>query len=111
MTSTHPQSNGIAIDEPIPPGYEEILSPEAVAFVVELHRKFEGRRRELLDRRVRRQEAIDQGQPPDFLPETESIRKSNYKVAPIPQDLLDRRVEITGPVDRKMVINALNSGA
>ncbi len=64
-----------------------------------------------MDRRIRRQQAIDAGQLPDFLPETESIRKSNYVVAPIPGDLLDRRVEITGPVDRKMVINALNSGA
>ena len=64
-----------------------------------------------MDRRIQRQQAIDAGQLPDFLPETESIRKSNYVVGPIPNDLLDRRVEITGPVDRKMVINALNSGA
>ncbi len=78
---------------------------------MELHRTFEGRRRELLERRIARQEAIDAGQLPDFLPETESVRKGNWTVAPIPTDLLDRRVEITGPVDRKMIINALNAGA
>jgi len=111
MASPHLQRSGVSIDLPIPPECEEVLSPEAVEFVVELHHKFNGRRKELLDQRVRRQEAIDGGQLPDFLPETESIRKSDYTVAPIPQDLMDRRVEITGPVDRKMVINALNSGA
>ncbi len=111
MASPHLQLDGVAIDVPVPAECEEILSPEAVALVVELHRKYNGRRKELLDLRVRRQEAIDGGQLPDFLPETESIRKSDYTVAPIPRDLTDRRVEITGPVDRKMVINALNSGA
>jgi len=102
---------GVKIDAPIPPGCEEILTPEALAFVADLHRRFETRRRDLLNRRIQRQKSIDAGQLPDFLPETAEIRKSNYVVAPIPQDLLDRRVEITGPVDRKMVINALNSGA
>jgi malate synthase len=111
MASPYLQLGGVEIDAPIPQGCDEILTPEAVAFVTELHRKFEPHRRELLERRVTRQKAIDAGQIPDFLPETESIRKSDYKVAPIPKDLLDRRVEITGPVDRKMVINALNSGA
>jgi malate synthase len=111
MASPYLQRGGIEIDAPVPQRCEEILTAEAVAFVAELHRKFDARRRELLERRVARQQAIDAGQTPDFLTETESIRKSVYKVAPIPQDLVDRRVEITGPVDRKMVINALNSGA
>ncbi|MGH9593559.1 MAG: malate synthase A, partial [Bryobacteraceae bacterium] len=111
MASPHFQRSGVTIDVPVPAGCEEILSAEAVALVIELHRKFNGRRKELLDLRARRQEAIDGGQLPDFLAETESIRKSDYTVAPIPRDLMDRRVEITGPVDRKMVINALNSGA
>ena len=111
MASPYLQLDGVEIDAPIPRGCDEILTPEAIAFVTELHRKFEPRRKQLLERRVTRQKAIDGGQIPDFLPETESIRKSEYKVAPIPKDLLDRRVEITGPVDRKMVINALNSDA
>ena len=102
---------GISITQPIPPGGEEILTPEALTLVAELHRKFNPRRKELLERRIKRQAEIDGGTLPDFLPETESIRKSDWTVAPIPQDLLDRRVEITGPVERKMVINALNSGA
>src|SRR5712671_3909969 len=111
MASPYLQRGGIEIDAPIPQGCDEILTPEAIAFVTELPRKFEPHRKDLLKRRVTRQKAIDAGQIPDFLPETESIRKSDYKVAPIPKDLLDRRVEITGPVDRKMVINALNCGA
>jgi len=111
MASPYLQLDGVEIDAPIPRGCDEILTSEAIAFVTELHRKFEPRRKQLLERRVTRQKAIDAGQIPDFLPETESIRKSEYKVAPIPKDLLDRRVEITGPVDRKMVINALNSDA
>jgi len=89
----------------------EILTPEAQALLQELHRRFDARRRELLDRRVGRQREIDSGKLPDFLPETREIRESEWTVAPIPQDLLDRRTEITGPTDRKMVINALNSGA
>jgi malate synthase len=89
----------------------EILTPEASRFLTNLARKFEPRRRELLGRRLVRQQQIDAGQMPDFLAETSSVRDSEWKVAPIPRDLLDRRVEITGPVDRKMIINALNSGA
>src|SRR5262245_46981470 len=104
MASPYLQQDGVRIDAPIPPGCEEILSPEAVKFVVELQRKFNGRRKELLERRVQKQQAIDAGQLPDFLKETDSIRKADWRVAPIPKDLLDRRVEITGPVDRKMVI-------
>ncbi|MBZ5727656.1 MAG: malate synthase A [Acidobacteriia bacterium] len=90
---------------------ELVLSPEAVRFVVKLAREFEPRRRGLLEARRTRQQAIDSGILPDFLPETAPIRESEWTVAPIPADLLDRRVEITGPVDRKMIINALNSGA
>src|SRR5574341_628728 len=89
----------------------DILTPEATAFLTELHRKFDRTRRDLLERRVRRQQELDRGALPDFLAETREIREREWTVAPIPKDLLDRRVEITGPVDRKMVINALNSGA
>jgi malate synthase len=89
----------------------EILSPEAQSFLVDLHRKFNDRRIALLERRAARQQEIDEGALPDFLPETEHIRQSDWTVAPIPDDLKDRRTEITGPTDRKMVINALNSGA
>ena len=89
----------------------EILTPEALAFVGELHRRFEPRRLELLAARAERQARLDAGELPDFLPETRDIREDDWRVAPVPGDLQDRRVEITGPVDRKMVINALNSGA
>ncbi len=88
-----------------------ILTPEARAFLSKLAVRFEPRRQELLARRQAMQQEIDHGRFPDFLPETARIRQSEWKVAPIPKDLLDRRVEITGPVDRKMIINALNSGA
>jgi malate synthase len=90
---------------------DEILTPEALKFVVELERRFGPRRRELLAARVERQKKLDAGERPDFLPQTAEIRNGNWRVAPLPADLLDRRVEITGPVDRKMIINALNSGA
>ena len=88
-----------------------VLTPEARAFLLKLAGRFEPRRQELLARRQTVQREIDNGKFPDFLPETAGIRQSDWKVAPIPEDLLDRRVEITGPVDRKMIINALNSGA
>src|SRR6202030_2587478 len=88
-----------------------ILTPEARAFLLKLGAAFEPRRQELLARRRTVQQDIDNGKLPDFLPETAGIRESDWKVAPIPKDLRDRRVEITGPVDRKMIINALNSGA
>jgi malate synthase len=91
--------------------YAEILTPEALAFVVGLQRTFNEQRKELLEARVARQRRLDAGERPDFLKETKAIRESEWTVAPLPQDLLDRRVEITGPVDRKMIINALNSGA
>ena len=91
--------------------YAEILTPEAVAFVVGLQRTFNEQRKELLEARVARQKRLDAGERPDFLKETKGVRESEWTVAPLPNDLLDRRVEITGPVDRKMIINALNSGA
>jgi malate synthase len=89
----------------------QILTPEATRFLTQLARRFESRRRELLERRQIRQREINGGTLPGFLAETAPIREAEWKVAPIPKDLLDRRVEITGPVDRKMIINALNSGA
>ncbi len=101
----------MAVLAPRPPEYDAILTPAALAFVAKLHRALEARRRELLARRTRVQAELDAGRLPDFLPETKDVREGDWKVAPIPPDLLDRRVEITGPVDRKMVINALNSGA
>jgi malate synthase len=88
-----------------------ILTAEAQAFLSKLATAFESRRQQLLARRQTVQQEIDEGKLPDFLSETAAIRQSNWKVAPIPKDLRDRRVEITGPVDRKMIINALNSGA
>ncbi len=89
----------------------EILTPGALALVTELHRKFNARRLQLLQARQERQARFEAGERPTALAETADIRAGNWKVAPIPADLLDRRVEITGPVDRKMIINALNSGA
>ncbi len=103
--------SGLAISGPITPAYAEILTPEACSFLAGLFRKFEARRQELLAARVARQAEIDAGNLPDFLPSTRGVREGSWKVAPAPADLQDRRTEITGPVDRKMVINALNSGA
>ena len=102
---------GVVIKAPVTAPYAEILTPEALAFVAKLHRAYNGRRKELLAARVKRQAELEAGKMPDFLPETKEIRESDWTVAPLPADLLDRRVEITGPVDRKMIINALNSGA
>ncbi len=93
------------------PRAEEVLTPEAVAFVTELERRFGRRRRELLEARAERQARIDTGELPDFRQETREIREGDWTIDPVPVGLLDRRVEITGPTDRKMVINALNSGA
>jgi malate synthase len=92
-------------------GFQAILSPTAQQFLQALHLRFNPIRKNLLKARTERQQAIDRGILPDFLPETQSIREGDWKVAPVPEDLRDRRVEITGPVDRKMIINALNSGA
>ncbi|SNT19596.1 malate synthase [Granulicella rosea] len=102
---------GVELRAPISARYREILTPEAMAFVVDLQRRFNARRKELLAARKQRQARLDAGERPDFLPETKHIRESAWTVAPLPADLLDRRVEITGPVERKMIINALNSGA
>ena len=94
------------------PRYGEILTRDALAFLAELHRRFDGKRRDLLAARAERQQRFDAGELPDFPPETKHIRDDDsWRVAPIPADLTDRRVEITGPVDRKMIVNALNSGA
>lgn len=103
--------SGLEVLGPIQPGFEEILTPEAMAFVAELEGRFGAERLRLLDVRQKRQALIDAGEKPDFLEETKAIRDADWTIAPLPQDLLDRRVEITGPVDRKMIINALNSGA
>ena len=103
--------DGIQLQGRVTAEYAEILTPEALRFLAKLARRFESTRLELLGNRLKRYEEIKDGKPPDFLPETKHIRESNWVVAPIPEDLQDRRVEITGPVDRKMVINALNSGA
>ena len=89
---------------------DEILSIEALEFVCKLENKFGNQRKLLLQERIKKQELIDSGELPDFLIETENIRTDDWKVRNVPQDLQDRRVEITGPVDRKMIINALNSG-
>ncbi len=103
---------GVQITADVSPEMAEILTPDALALVAALHRAFEPRRRELLEARVARAARLDAGELPDFLPETKAIRDDpSWRVAPAPADLQDRRAEITGPVDRKMIINALNSGA
>ncbi|MCA9570030.1 MAG: malate synthase A, partial [Myxococcales bacterium] len=101
----------VKVTAPTLDGDATLLTPEALDFLGILQRRFDGRRRELLAAREDRQARFDAGVLPDFLPETIAIRTAAWKVAPTPRDLLDRRVEITGPPDRKMVINALNSGA
>jgi malate synthase len=105
-------SQGIEFKGDTSGAFAEILSPDAVRFVAALHRKFNPTREALLAKRAVRQQAIDAGQLPDFLQETRSVRERDWKIAGVPSDLQDRRVEITGPAgDRKMVINAMNSGA
>lgn len=105
------KAGGIEILGTVTAAYAEILTPPALAFLASLARKFEARRQGLLNARVARQEEIRGGKAPDFLEKTADIRSADWTVAAIPPDLQDRRVEITGPVDRKMIINALNSGA
>ncbi len=102
---------GVEIKGNVSPGFAEILTPDALEFVAKLERAFRQTRSELLQKRVERQAEIDAGKTPDFLPETAAIRNGDWTIAPIPDDLQHRRVEITGPVERKMIINALNSGA
>ncbi len=102
---------GVEVSAPTSSEFEEILTPEAVAFVAKLSREYGGRVAELLQARQERQERINQGEMPDFLEETKEIREGDWKIAQIPDDLQDRRVEMTGPPDRKMTINAMNSGS
>jgi malate synthase len=102
---------GVAVGGPIKPGFEQILTADALALVAKLHRTFEPRRQELLAKRAERAARLDAGERPDFLPETRHVRDGAWTIAPLPKDLQCRRVEITGPVERKMIINALNSGA
>ncbi|HLA59660.1 MAG TPA: hypothetical protein VK622_12890, partial [Puia sp.] len=111
MTKFNVEQPGVSITGENPGGYESILSPEAVKFVADLHREFNPRRKKLLQDRQEKQKELDAGKLPDFLQETRAMREADWKVGKIPNDLQDRRTEITGPVDRKMVINALNSGA
>ena len=106
-----PNVPGVSVAGAMDRRYDEILTAPALAFVADLHRKFDGTRQALLHKRMDRQHRFDAGELPDFLPETRDVRERDWKIGPIPKDLTDRRVEITGPTDRKLVINALNSGA
>ena len=110
-SSRPPANDGVVLSGPLRPGYEAVLTREALSFVADLARTFTPRVAELLARRRERQIRLDAGERPDFLTETADVRSRDWTVAALPHDLLDRRVEITGPTDRKMVINALNSGA
>jgi malate synthase len=109
MSVSQAASGGIEVRGPMHTGYGDILSPAALEFVATLTRKYRARHAELMAYRKQRQAVIDAGGKPGFLAETESVRQGNWKIAGIPADLQDRRVEITGPVDRKMIINALNA--
>jgi malate synthase len=109
--TTRPLPAGVEVRAVIAPEFASILTPDALAFVAKLARKFEAQRRELMAARALRQAGFDAGKLPDFLPDTREVRDSEWTVAAAPRDLQDRRVEITGPTDRKMVINALNCGA
>ncbi|MGO0058466.1 malate synthase A [Brevibacillus fluminis] len=112
VTKAHSFPAGVEVTGTVTPEFAEILTPQAMQFVTKLAREFAPTRESLLARRVERQKEIDAGKLPDFLPETEAIRNGDWTIDPIPDDLKDRRVEITGPAgDRKMVINAFNSGA
>lgn len=110
MATTSSIISGVNISGSITDFNKKILTQEAVAFLALLHRSFNGTRKELLQRRVIRQAELDKGSLPDFLPETKHIRENDaWKGARPAPGLIDRRVEITGPTDRKMVVNALNS--
>ncbi|PCE28984.1 malate synthase A [Paraburkholderia acidicola] len=111
MANTLSLPQGVQITADIAPGFETILTTEALELVAKLHRAFEPRRQELLKLRVGRTKRLDAGERPDFLADTKSVRDADWTIAPLPQALECRRVEITGPVERKMIINALNSGA
>src|SRR4051794_24137976 len=105
------QTTGIEVVGGLKAQYDGILTNEALKFIEDLEKRFGARRMELLQYREKRQEEMNNGHLPDFLPETKHIRNGDWAIAPLPRDLQDRRIEITGPTDRKMVINALNSGA
>ena len=108
----HPQlPAGVTITAPHNPEFDSILSSAALEFVAGLHRRFEARRQQLLAARAARVKRLDAGERPDFLPETRAVREGDWRIAALPAALQRRRVEITGPVDRKMIINAFNSGA
>lgn len=109
--SSHALPEGIVLRAPVTAAQADILSAEALAFLAELERRFDPERRRLLEVRAQRRAWLTQGGRPDFLPETRALRERDWQIAPLPADLQDRRVEITGPVDRKMIINGLNSGA
>jgi malate synthase len=111
VRSTTEQLPGVTFPPAATVRHAEVLNPEALSFIADLERQFGERRRNLLQARLRRQEKLNAGERPTFHAETAHIREGDWTVAPLPADLLDRRVEITGPVDRKMIINALNSGA
>ncbi|MCX7324280.1 MAG: malate synthase A [Hyphomicrobiales bacterium] len=111
VTSNTALTKGFAVTGAMNARFDEILTHDALAFVADLHRRFDATRRRLLALRAERQKRFDAGETPDFLTETKHVRDGDWKVAPIPADLQDRRVEITGPTDRKMVVNALNCGA
>src|SRR6266481_3327626 len=111
MPISAPKPQDLTVTGRVTAQFAEILTAQALDFIAKLHRQFEPRRQELLARRAARQREFDDGKLPDFLPETRQVREADWKVAAQPKDMLDRRVEITGPTDRKMVINALNSGA
>ena len=106
-----PRAKGVVVTGAMLPRFNEVITPAALEFLAGLHRKFDKRRKELMQRRADRQHRFDAGELPDFLPDTKTIREQGWKIGPVPKDLRDRRVEITGPVDRKMIVNALNSGA
>ena len=105
------QAKAVDVRGAMDPGFDGILTPQALGFMASLHRAFNARRLELLGARENRQAEFDTGIKPDFPAETAGVREGDWSISPVPQDLQDRRVEITGPVDRKMIINALNSGA
>ena len=111
MTDEMSTPDGVELMRPAPSGAEDVLSMDALDFVAGLERRFGDRRRAILDRRAERRSRLVAGEPLGFLPETAEIRSGSWTIGPVPDDLTDRRVEITGPVDRKMMINALNSGA
>jgi malate synthase len=111
VSEVRPSAAGMTVSGEVSAAASRVLTPAALEFVADLERRTRARRRALLDARVARQSALDAGELPDFLPETAELRRDDWRIAEVPAELADRRVEITGPVDRKMIINALNSGA